>query len=258
MIRFLLNPFTVLFILLIVFSVGYVLLDDVKLTPDKKVTTTIVKPEVKQILPNEASKKVISLKLKPETTVLVFGEIGEASSAIANRIISLSKSKEPITVLINSPGGSVTDGALIVSAIEASKAPVFTICMQFCASMAALIEEHGSKRYMVDRSVLMFHPATGSIEGTTYQMKSRLTSMSRFVDKLDAMVALRSGLPLETFLQMQSGELWIDAEDAVNQKFADGLVSLDLSLIDSAAFSLLGKASSESINRRFNIRLSDF
>lgn len=108
-------------------------------------------------------KQVKYLNLVEDQTVEIYGEINESSEAIAQKITSLAAKGKPIYLLINSPGGSVMDGALIISAIEASKAPVYTICTQLCASMAALIHQYGHTRYMVDRSILMFHPAAGGL-----------------------------------------------------------------------------------------------
>lgn len=222
---------------------------------------TVLQPSVEiadKTLPTQGIKKIKPLKINGDHTVLVFDEIGSNAASIANKISALSNSSEPTIVLINSPGGSVLDGALVNSAIEASKTPVYTVCLQLCASMAAHIHKSGSKRFMVDRSILMFHPASGGVQGTTYQMEARLSTLKRYVDKMNATAAFKAGLPLDKFLQMQSGELWIDAEDSVNQKFADGLVSLDLSDIDQKGFSAQQRQSIKIINEHFDMTLKDF
>lgn len=253
------NPLVLLAASAIFFSGVYILSDNSaeKLAP--KVLQSPPEVQVKVAAPVlKADKNIKRLKVTSENTILVFDEIGANSASIANKIIALSNSNDPILVLINSPGGSVLDGALIVSAIEASKTPVYTVCLQLCASMAAHIHQAGNKRYMIDRSILMFHPASGGVQGTTYQMEARLSTLKRYVDKMNATAAFKAGIPLDKFLQMQAGELWLDAEDSVNQKLADGLVSLDLSAIDTDMFSNKLRTSGQIINKHIDMELSDF
>lgn len=258
---FLTKPLLSLFLLATMVSTAFVLLDDSQIQFGKD-TIEVNQPIIKrQLLPNPIlvnKKKIVTLKVKPENTVLIFGEIGENSASIANRITSLSNNDKPTLVLINSPGGSVLDGALIVSAIEASKTPVYTICLQLCASMAAISHGHGSKRLMVDRSILMHHQASGGVQGSVGQMQARLDTLSRYVYKMDASVAARAGMSLENFLLMTASEKWIDAEDAVSMGFADGLVNLDLSEVNNQEFRTLVNKSSETIKTHFNIKLGDF
>lgn len=203
------------------------------------------------------SKKVEQLDLTNKQVLTIYGEIGAESYSIAKRITELGNlSRKPIYILINSPGGSVMDGALIVSAIEGSPVPVYTICEQLCASMANIIHQYGHKRYMVDRSFLMGHPASGGVQGTTEQMQSRLGSIRRYVNKFNAYIAKRAGLTLEQYLPMVVSEMWIDAEDATAQGFNDGIVNVrvspqqepDLTALDQAKKASRRNSSIDRIN----------
>lgn len=248
-----------IFALLLVLTVGGFVAVGVLVTPPDKV---IDKPTV----PTEASggqvnlsrKTIYRLKVKKDSLVLIFDEIGENSFAIANKINAMSTNIDPTVVLINSPGGSVLDGAQIISAIEASHTPVYTVCMELCASMAAHIHNSGKKRLMLDRSILMHHPASGGVSGNFNQIHNRFGLFDRYTKKMGAMVAYRAGITLDKFLEMSQNELWLDAEDAVNQKFADGLVSLDLSELNLPEVNATGKLSSALIAKKLGVKMSDF
>lgn len=175
-----------------------------------------------------STKAIKQLKLTSSNTIVLFGEIGPETTSIGQQITELAQSGKPIYLLINSPGGSVMDGNLIVSAIQASTVPVYTICLQMCASMAAIIHQFGTERYMVDRSILMFHEASGGVSGQFNQMKSRFYTFDRLISKLDTEIAKRVGLEPAAFMAKLPNELWIDAEDAIKQNFADKLVNLNL------------------------------
>lgn len=171
-------------------------------------------------------KKVISLILTPEETVFLNGEIGAEAVVVAQEISQKALNGKPLYLVINSPGGSVLDGAQIVSAIQASPVPVYTICQSLCASMAAIIHQSGAKRLMVDRSILMFHDAAGGVQGTFPQIKDRFEFFNSYVMKMDSEIARRAGLTLPEFLAKLNPECWRDAEDSLREHFSDGYVSL--------------------------------
>lgn len=178
----------------------------------------------------QSSKKTLDILELPEgNTIPLIGEIGGNAMYVAQKINSLSRGKSPIYLLINSPGGSVLDGAQIVTAIQSSKVPVYTVCLQLCASMAAIIHQYGTQRYMVDRSFLMFHEASGGFQGSFNQMKSRMVSIDRYITKMDAYIAQRAGYKTEEFTSRLGNEIWVDAEDATTQRFNDKVINVYLS-----------------------------
>ncbi len=183
----------------------------------------------KSVQPESNTKSVKQLALNSSNTIVLVGEIGPEQASVGQEITEMAESGKAIYLIINSPGGSVMDGNLIVSAIQASPVPVYTICMQLCASMAAVIFETGTKRYMVDRSILMFHEAAGGLQGQFNQMKSRLNVFDRLVTKSNHEIARRVGIDSDVFIAKLPSELWLDAEDAVKQNYADNLVNLKLS-----------------------------
>jgi len=173
------------------------------------------------------TKKILVIKPNSDRVLRLYGEVNEMSLLVADQIKVLSaQSKEPIYLLINSPGGSVLDGAQIVSAIEGSVAPVYTVCEQLCASMAAIIHQYGKERLMYDRSILMFHNAAGGAQGYVPQMLSRLNVINRYVNKMQAHIAARAGVDLTTWLNRMGDEIWIDAEDATASNLNDKIVNV--------------------------------
>lgn len=174
-------------------------------------------------------KTISTVKPKANRTLTLYGEVGANALDLAEDIKNLGQqNKEPIYLLINSPGGSVFDGALVISAIEASPAPVYTVCLQICASMAAIIHQYGHKRMMVDRSILMFHDAAGGLQGYVHHMVSRLNQIHSYIHKMDKYISQRAGIDFERYLQEANRELWVDSEDATNLKLNDSIVNVVL------------------------------
>jgi ATP-dependent Clp endopeptidase proteolytic subunit ClpP len=201
-----------------------------KPSTEKQVETAVLPSSTPVSLKFQATKKVNNIKVTMDQIVVLNGEVNQDSLIVADQIMKKSDNIEglPTYLLINSPGGSVMSGAFIISAMEASKVPVNTVCLQYCASMAAFIHQYGKERLMVDRSFLMFHDAAGGLEGYVPHMEAQLSMLVRYITRFDAYVANRTGIPLDDFLNIQHKNLWIDGEDAVSKKFADQLAFIQV------------------------------
>lgn len=238
--------------------VGVSLIGGVALNQNKEAVLTTILPtqEVVNVVNNKtvaatSKKKVVTnLNLSEEQVVYITDTIDEGAEKIAEEITKKSKKGKPLYLLISSPGGSVMDGALIISAIEASSVPVYTVCKNLCASMAAVIFSYGTERYMVDRSILMFHPAAGGVRGTLEEMQSLLGTITLYVNKMNYYIAQRANLTPEVFQTMWVSQLWMDAETSLQKKFSDKIVNLNVS--GDGKFGL--KLPENKIKEKFNIK----
>lgn len=85
--------------------------------------------------------------------------------------------KKRIQVWINSPGGVVTDGYNIYSAILKSKTPVDTYAIGAAASIAGVIFQAGRKRIMADYAWLMYHNPFGGNDKILETMRESIIKM---------------------------------------------------------------------------------
>ena len=175
----------------------------------------------------EEFSKLHRLHISDSQIIRLDDVVNEATaSKLVRDIKTKGKGQKDLYLLINSPGGSVLDGALVLSAIEGSKARVHTVRIGMCASMAFVIHQYGYTRLALNRSILMAHPASGSLSGSLEEMQSLLGTISRFVDKMNADISKRAGLSLSAFKTLEVSQFWIDAEDAKKQGFVDMLVDI--------------------------------
>lgn len=187
--------------------------------PGDATTNTIIRPQ---------PVKTVTLKehdLSGTRQVFINGVIDETNSpAIAAKLLDLGKDDKPITIVINSPGGSVIDGAEIISAMQAAKGPVDTVCVQICASMAAMIHQYGTHRLMLDRSIVMFHPASGGVQGEVDKSFSRLGAIREYIAEMELNVASRSKLSYEQYKSLSGVEWWVSAQNAIKNNVTDNIV----------------------------------
>lgn len=198
----------------------------------KEVTTQIV--EQKATTETKTFKKKIKrVSLRPDNTLFLFEEVlPQNSNVLALTITTLDNgSSDPLYLLIDSPGGSVFAGAKVISAIEGSTRPVYTVCVGLCASMGAMIHSYGHKRLATDRSVLMYHPASGGFQGPLPRAKSLMGTVERYVNKMEINISRRSGMSSYDYEQHVLRDFWIDAEDSKQLNLVDDLVILDISTL---------------------------
>ncbi len=193
---------------------------------DKTISSVTLNPITPTDIPPIAPvKKVKVLRLDPDRTINVFGPIGNNAHQAAAAIRSMNTmSKSPIYVVLYSPGGSVIDGAALISTMQASDAPVHTICYSFCASMAAMIHQYGIQRYMTDRSILMFHPASFGTQGEVDKVFSQTQTIQRYINKIEIEVANKMKISFDEYKKRASKEYWIDSEDSLKANVVDSII----------------------------------
>ncbi|KAI8655189.1 ATP-dependent Clp protease proteolytic subunit [Fusarium keratoplasticum] len=109
-------------------------------------------------------------KLLQERIICLNGEINDYMSAsIVSQLLWLESDTpdKPITMYINSPGGSVTSGMAIYDTMSYIKSPVSTVCVGGAASMAAILLAGGEagKRFSLPHSSIMIHQPLGGTRG---------------------------------------------------------------------------------------------
>lgn len=199
----------------------------------------VVLPKQKKNEELIVKKKLKNLNIDVSRSLVIEGPITMSSTDVALGIKNLNVSSEtsPIYLILTSPGGSVIAGAEIINAITQSKAPIYTICRAFCASMASMIHQYGTKRYVTDRSLIMFHPASTGAEGKVNEISNYINSTKNFVTKIEVEVSRRLGLSIAEYQTKVGDEWWIDSDEALQAKVVDNIISLDLNpeLFDSGA-----------------------
>jgi ATP-dependent Clp protease protease subunit len=98
--------------------------------------------------------------LKERAILMLSGMINNNHLGICNELLAYHfrpDFNEPITLLINSPGGSCEIGWAIVDTMNFIRLPVNTVCIGCAASMAADIFINGDHRVMGEHATLMIH-----------------------------------------------------------------------------------------------------
>lgn len=167
--------------------------------------------------------------LTPKNTVVINTDINNTSVAAAQMELAQlvikrasSFSNYPIYLVLDSPGGSITDGEAFIQ--FAKHIPNLHTISVFSASMAsAIVQALPGNRYVTLNGTLMFHRARGGVQGQfeTGELESRLTYYKQIVRGMEQRNANRMKVSLANYKALVLNEWWAYGKDALTQRMAD-------------------------------------
>lgn len=134
-----------------------------------------------------------------------------------------------ISLYINSPGGSVTDGLAIVDTMNYIKCPVSTICLGLAASFGAVLLSNGAKgrRFATPNAEILIHQpliAGGGISGQTTDIKIHAEQMIKTRERLTKILADNTGKPVEQLMKDTERDNYMTAEEALEYGLIDEII----------------------------------
>ena len=185
---------------------------------------------VEQTSKGERSYDIFSRLLKDR--IIFLGEdVNPTTSSLVIAQLLFLESEDPdkeISLYINSPGGSITDGMAIVDTINYIKCPVSTICVGMAASMGAVLLASGAKgkRFATPNAEILIHQPliSGGLSGQTTEIKIHAYHMVRTREKLNKLLSERTGQSLETIERDTERDNYMTAEEALKYGLIDGIL----------------------------------
>ena len=186
---------------------------------------------IEQTAKGERSYDIFSRLLKDR--IIFLGEDVNATTAslvIAQMLFLESEDPDKeISLYINSPGGSITDGMGIVDTMNYIKCPVSTICVGLAASFGAVLLANGEKgkRFATPNAEILIHqPLIGGngIAGQTTEIKIQADHMIKTREKLNKLLSDKTGQSIETIEKDTERDHWMTAEEALAYGLIDGIM----------------------------------
>lgn len=133
-------------------------------------------------------------RLLKDRIILLAEEINtNTAMSVISQLLFLDSenSSAPITIYIDSPGGSISDGLAIYDVLNKIKAPVATVCTGMAASMAAFLLCSGSKgmRYCLPNSTVMVHQPLGGAQGQATEIEIVARRILKLREKMYTIMA---------------------------------------------------------------------
>lgn len=122
-----------------------------------------------------------------------------------------------LTLLINSPGGTVTDGLAIYDTVNSLDCDVRTICVGMAASMGAFLLSCGTKgmRMALPNSEILIHQPLGGAQGQASDIIIAARHIEYTRKRLNRILSLNTGRPEEQIAADTDRDFVMTAEEAL-------------------------------------------
>ena len=193
--------------------------------------SSLVPYVVEQTSRGERSYDIFS-RLLNDRIVMLCDQVNDVTASLVVAQLLYLESQDPekdISLYINSPGGSISDGMAIYDTMQYIKCDVSTICIGMAASMGAFLLTAGTpgKRFALPNSEIMIHQPliSGGLSGQCTDIKIHSDHLVRTRQKLNELLALHTGQPLEVIERDTERDNYMSADEAQAYGLIDKVIT---------------------------------
>ena len=150
-----------------------------------------------------------------------------ANAVIAQMLfLQMEDPKKDISLYINSPGGSVTDGMAIYDTMNFLQCDIVTYCVGQAASMATLLLAAGTKgkRYALPNSRVMMHQPTGGATGQTSDISIAAKEILRWRARMNELISIHTNKTPKEIANDSDRDFYLTAKDALAYGIVDKVI----------------------------------
>ena len=162
------------------------------------------------------------------TVMLTGGVDDKQARRVCERLLALaSESKDPILMVLSSPGGHVESGDMIHDMIKFVDAPVKVLGTGWGASAGALIYCAAKKenRFALPNTRFLLHEPRGGVGGQATDVEIQAREIIKMRKRLNQIFADATGQSLEKIEQDTDRDFWMSSEEAVKYGLVGSIVT---------------------------------
>jgi ATP-dependent Clp protease protease subunit len=169
-------------------------------------------------------------RLLRDRVVFVTGPVGRAMSQVVTAQLLFLSSEDPkaeISMYINTPGGSITDGLAIIDTMRSLPCPVATYIVGQAASMGSVIACCGAKgrRFALPHAENLMHQGRiGGFGGQATDLEIFARQMQRIEDVCNRLYAEATQHPESKIAADCDRDLWLNAEEMLAYGLIDQII----------------------------------
>jgi len=176
----------------------------------------------------ERAYDIYSLLLKERIIFLGMPIDFNVANLVVAQLLYLEREDpdKEISLYIHCPGGVIYAGLAIYDTMRIIRPPIATIAVGATASMGTVILAAGTKgrRYALPNATVHMHPAGGGVSGYAPDIKIQAEELLRMQRKIQEIMALHTGQPVERIAQDFDRDYYMDAQGAVEYGIVDEIL----------------------------------
>ncbi|MBQ9484284.1 MAG: ATP-dependent Clp endopeptidase proteolytic subunit ClpP [Ruminiclostridium sp.] len=169
-------------------------------------------------------------RLLNDRIVMLNEEVNSVTAGLVVAQLLFLEGQDPekdISLYINSPGGSITDGMAIFDTMNYIKCDVSTICMGMAASMGSFLLAAGAKgkRYALPNSEIMIHqPLGGTGRAQASDIEIHAKHIVKIKEKMNKLYSEMTGQPIKVIEKDTDRDNFMTAEEALKYGLIDKVI----------------------------------
>jgi ATP-dependent Clp protease protease subunit len=168
-------------------------------------------------------------QLLKERIIFLGTTVNETSANLICAQLLLLEAESPerdISLYINSPGGSVTDGLAIYDTMQYVRSDVSTICLGLAASMGQFLLCSGApgKRYALPHSRILMHQPSGQMQGQAADIAIQAEQIIYLKRMMAERISQHTGQTIERIEADSDRDRWFTAQEAKDYGFIDMVI----------------------------------
>ena len=153
----------------------------------------------------------------------------DVANIVQAQLLFLSSidSKADISLYLNTPGGSVSDGLGIYDTMQIITPDVATICTGMAASMGSVLLCAGTKgkRSALPHSRVMIHQPLGGVKGQAEDILIEAREIEKCRKELFNIISEHSGQPFDKVFADGDRNYWMTAQEALEYGMIDQIMT---------------------------------
>ncbi|MFM9145200.1 MAG: ClpP family protease [Phycisphaerales bacterium] len=178
------------------------------------------------------SEELVDLysRMLRDRVVFVGGAVSRPMAQVVTAQLLFLANEDPkaeVSMYVNSPGGSITDGLAIIDTMRSLPCPVATYIVGQAASMASVIACCGAKgrRFALRHAENLMHQGRiGGFEGQATDLEIFARQMQRIEDVCNRLYAEATGHPESKIAADCDRDLWLDAQEMLAYGLIDRII----------------------------------
>ena len=179
--------------------------------------------------PDASGASEVYQRLLKERIIFLGSQIDQTTANIVCAQLILLEAEDherDISLYINSPGGSVTDGLAIYDTMQYVRPDVSTICVGLAASMGQFLLCAGApgKRFALPHSRILMHQPSGAMQGQAADIAIQAEQIVYLKRMMAERIAFHTGQPVERIEADSDRDRWFTAEESREYGFIDQVI----------------------------------
>ena len=132
--------------------------------------------------------------------------------------------RQPIKILVNSPGGEVMATMTIIDSIKNSKTPIWTVNTGTAYSGGFFIFICGHKRFAYPHSSFLFHEGSTGTVGDAHKFNNWADFYKKVLAKLRNITLINTDISEELYDDHSKDDWWLFADEAIELGICDEII----------------------------------